>query len=688
MDKTFSAISRLLSGHMLGHAFDLMRPWVVDLLKASGDRTLSNRLQSLEQNYKYVVEYFMSPEDDPLRQDVTESLIREAFILLDEIYLEKRLRESKSYEFLQMLKMQAEPVSPRVESEDDIDGPPQVFRFFWLCKRLEEFDLDVLDEYIHNPQMEEEAQLGLSGLTLNLLRCFSETGLLFLITICRGKHDMTIMERAWVSLILVMMHYDSRLRYFPNVMSAFLDLIATDEGSAFALHALSALIRTSGTPWATQSFSSLQGELNRLVSENLPSKKNKQNIISLSMEDLDDFSKELSEELHSIIEDRQESFLRLREKHLDVNYALYKPIYNTAFFSEPFHWWLPYDTDYLKEKELNLAAGFESHFPHDMCDSDRFAIITAWALLDNPGNGLPEGLIPNLDDSEDEEVLVCNLYMQQAYRFFTLNPWSIYNIFDEVESLPSSILLKLLRPSAQDKIRVANQFLSCHAYEAALQLYQDNVLSMDSAESWRNYGLCLQKIQAYQDAVVAYDNSLEIKVSEWALRQKVWCLMHKELARYDEALQALDQLLELQPEDTGYLFEKGKCLEHMELYIEALDIYYKLDILHPGNMQVMRAIAWCAFISGDTAQAEQYYHKLMASENRQMIDYLNYGHYLFVQKQRAEAYRHYVQALSLSDSLKAFLAIFRPDRRMLLEKGVPTSDIYLMEDQLILARPR
>ena len=685
MDKTFGAISRLLAGHMLGHAFELMRPWVVELLKVTGDATPSNRLQSLQQNYQYVVEYFMNDEDNMLREEVTESLIREAFMLLDEVYLEKRLRESKSYEFLQMLKLQAEAVGPRVESEDDLNGPPQVFRFFWLCKRLEDFDLDVLDEYIHNPEMEEEAQLGLSGLTLNLLRCFSETGLLFLITICRGKHAMTLTERAWVGLILVMMHYDTRLRYFPNVMNAFLDLIATDEGSAFALHAFSALIRTSGVKWATASFSDLQGELTRLVSENLPTKQNKHNLISLSLEDLDDFSKELSEELDSIIEERREAISRLRERHLDANYAIYKNLYNTAFFSDPFHWWLPFDTDYLKEKELDVAGSLEAYFPDDICDSDRFALITALAMLDNNNGGLPEGLVPNIN-GEEEMRLVCNSYMQQAYRFFTLNPWNISNIFDEVDSLPNSNLLKLLRPSAQDKLRVANQFLTCHAYQTALELYQDNALSMESAETWRNYGLCLQKIKAYEDAVVAYDRSLEVKISEWALRQKVWCLM--KLTRYDEALQALDQLLELQPEDTSYLFEKGKCLEHMELYFEALDIYYKLDMLHPGNMQVMRAIAWCAFISGDTEQAEQYYHKLMKSENRQMIDFLNCGHFLFVQGQRAEAYRHYVQALTLSDSLKSFLTIFRPDRRMLLEKGVPTSDIYLMEDQLILARPR
>ena len=66
-----------------------------------------------------------------------------------------------------------------------------------------------------------------------------------------------------------------------------------------------------------------------------------------------------------------------------------------------------------------------------------------------------------------------------------------------------------------------------------------------------------------------------------------------------------------------------------------------------------------------------------------MIDVMNYGHFLFVQGERAEAFRHYKLALSMNDTLKAFLEVFRPDRRILLEKGIPTSDIYLMEDQLI-----
>lgn len=681
MDNTYLVISRLLSGHMPGHAFALTRVWAADVLKSRKLYPLRDRLESLQKNYGFAVDYFMSDRDDPYREEMVESLIHDAYVLLDEIYLEKRLSESTSYEFRQMLQFQAQPVSPHVQSEDDLDGPPQVFRFFWLTKQLEEFDLDVLGKYVDNPAMEEEAQLGLSGVTLNLLRTFSEAGVLFLIRVCSTQHDMSIMERAWVGLVLVMLHYDNRLRYFPKVMNAFLDMIGTDEGMAWALHALSALVRTSGVEWASGSFSKLQGELYRRVNQVFPLK-NGANIISHSLQDMDDFTKGISEELSSLIEERRNAMIRLREDHLDANYAIYRGLYTTPFFSDPFHWWLPYDLDYLRnENDLKIAGQLEKYFPDDLCESDKFALVTALATFTN-GN-LPDGLPTPAEGTEEKEIVVCNAYMQQAYRFFTLNPWGIDNIFQEVTALPESQFLRLLRPTAQDKIYVADQFLACHCYEAALELYQANSRLVSSAEVWRNYGLCLQKTGSLKDAVSAYDMSLDMEVSEWALRQKAWCLMQKQTQQYDEALQVLDQLLTRHPEDPGYLFEKGKCLEHMELYVEALEIYCKLEVLHPGNAQVMRAIAWCSFLIDDTEQAEHYYKKLISTEKKKLIDYLNYGHLLFAKGLRSEAFRHYMQSMTMSNSLKDFLNLFRPDRRILVEKGIPTADIYMMEDQLI-----
>lgn len=280
--------------------------------------------------------------------------------------------------------------------------------------------------------------------------------------------------------------------------------------------------------------------------------------------------------------------------------------------------------------------------------------------------------------------MVCDRYMRQAYRFFVLNPWGIYNVFADLQQFPTSQLLKMLRPSAANKILVADRFLECHAYELAESLYAAYSESVDAAETWCNYALCIQKRGDYAKAIEVYNRVNMPRFTqkkEWVLRQKVWCMM--QLQAYDDACLVLDQLMAYKPQETSYLYEKGKCLEHLELYVEALDLYYKIEILQPHTMPVMRSIAWCSFLSGQYDEAETYYKRLMESERTKMIDYLNYGHLLFVQGHRIEAFHHYKQALRQCDNLKAFLQVFRPDRRILLEKGIPIPDIYLMEDQLI-----
>lgn len=672
---------------MLNNAFALLRPWVADLTKDGKSIGWSDRFQSLQQNYQYMVDYYLSGKEDPKRSEVTHSLIREAYILLDEVYLEKQLRESLNFEFIQMHAFAKKPVSPRVASKDDVAGPPQVFRFFWLCKRLEEFDLDVLSEYVADEQMEEEALMGISGLTLNILRCFSEAGMLRLIDICAHADNTSILERAWVSLELLLLHYDSRLHFFPAVEEAFLDLLVDEDAQGFAQAALASICNTRGVGWASQSYYKLQTNLFRYMSDQATKKNKNGSFAFISMDDLDEFGKGLTDDLRSLMHQRSMDERKLRQMSLDVNFAIYQGMYQTAFFREPFHWFLPFDLDYLPtERERKIAEQIEDKFSDDVCDSDRFALIATMATFE--GDEIPASLVPAR--MENLPTLVCNNYTKQLYRFFTINPWNMQNLFGGIfELISTSTLLKMLRPSAQDKIRMADQIFECHDYQIARIIYSRYADVVNTKSVWRNLGYCYQKEEMYDLALEAYDHITIRKANasnEWILRQKAWCLMHKDVPRYDDACQVIDMLLQYKPEETVYLYEKGKCLEHMELYMEALDLYYKLDILQPNNRQVLRSIAWCSFISGQMEQARSYYEKLKALPSAmQMVDYLNYGHYYFVQGERMEAYQYYVQALRMCDTIKVFLKTFRPDRRILLEKGIPTPDIYLMEDQLIAA---
>ena len=65
------------------------------------------------------------------------------------------------------------------------------------------------------------------------------------------------------------------------------------------------------------------------------------------------------------------------------------------------------------------------------------------------------------------------------------------------------------------------------------------------------------------------------------------------------------------------------------------------------------------------------------------LDYINYGHCLLLQGDRVMAYENYRQARQLCKSSKEFYNLFRPDRKALVDHGVPIEQVYLIEDQLI-----
>ena len=65
------------------------------------------------------------------------------------------------------------------------------------------------------------------------------------------------------------------------------------------------------------------------------------------------------------------------------------------------------------------------------------------------------------------------------------------------------------------------------------------------------------------------------------------------------------------------------------------------------------------------------------------MDYINYGHCLLLKGDRMMAFENYRQARQLCGNVKDFFNLFRPDRRQLVDCGVPVEFIYLIEDQLL-----
>lgn len=81
--------------------------------------------------------------------------------------------------------------------------------------------------------------------------------------------------------------------------------------------------------------------------------------------------------------------------------------------------------------------------------------------------------------------------------------------------------------------------------------------------------------------------------------------------------------------------------------------------------------------------AEQVYLQVLRGGTDKPQDYINYAHCLLLQGDRMMAFENYKQARQLCGSSKEFFALFRPDRRQLVDHGVPMEHVYLLEDQLV-----
>ena len=81
--------------------------------------------------------------------------------------------------------------------------------------------------------------------------------------------------------------------------------------------------------------------------------------------------------------------------------------------------------------------------------------------------------------------------------------------------------------------------------------------------------------------------------------------------------------------------------------------------------------------------AESYLVQTLRKGSDKPMDYINLAHCLMLKGDRMMAFENYKQARQLCKSSKEFFGLFRPDRRQLVDCGVPVEQIYLIEDKLL-----
>lgn len=162
--------------------------------------------------------------------------------------------------------------------------------------------------------------------------------------------------------------------------------------------------------------------------------------------------------------------------------------------------------------------------------------------------------------------------------------------------------------------------------------------------------------------------------------------------RLPEILQKLVQSTGISDTDfkTFYTMVPKEEKEYMAELVNNLPGTWLFEVLVSGNTDrektLVKKALQCGYRDYMWAHpdvAEQFYRNVLRGGSEKAEDYINYAHCLLLKGDRMMAFENYRLARQACGSLRAFYELFRPDRRALVDGGIPLDYVYAIEDNLV-----
>ena len=207
LDDQRDTIERALGERMINHCLTILKVWIAEL----GVDTYANRFHSIGQNYRYLFNYYLST-DDPERERLLDEMTGEAYRLVDDVFADVCLKRGRVKEYHGF----------------DRTSHTSVMHYFSECMRLQDEDLDWLCDTIQDEQQSAMALLAVAAISANLKGFFQEDALLALIQ-CMDCEQEVLRNQICATVLMLLVHYDVRIDFFPKVKEAFVQKIGTGD---------------------------------------------------------------------------------------------------------------------------------------------------------------------------------------------------------------------------------------------------------------------------------------------------------------------------------------------------------------------------------------------------------------------------------------------------------------------------
>ena len=728
----YTEICNLLSGRKLKPAFDLLER----LISGIGLGELMEQYRTLEQNYKYMLQYTVEGINDPERQKIYEHLLISTFELADITCENLRMKHSESVEYQKkrgftkhfitnfegfarelenfsihkelrtlLTSPSSEPGDSRIEVDIHLQRIFTIFYHFWFTNRLSGEEAQFMSSILKNEATPYyEKSLLITGLTLSLMRYFDEHKLILLFEAYEDP-NLEVSQRALIGLIIGIYYYDQRMPFYHGINGR---LQILNEDPRFRSNFEQAILQFIRSKETEKIQRKLQDEIFPEMIKLSPNLRNKLSIESMLGEGL---TEDKNPDWQEILKDspglmgKMEELTEMQLEGADVFLSSFSMLKQYPFFSELANWFFPFTPEHpeIIRNPLNKESSNDLPFTQlimkspMLCNSDKYSFY--FSIMNIPPDY--KQMVSDSLKAETEQMeemgkdglllnpaknsgIIISQYIRDLYRFFKIHPQ--HDSFEDIFAWSFDFHHKFaFAPLLSEDLRIQRNIaefnFAKNYFKEAAELFELLLQVSNDIELLQKLAFCYQKMGDYKKALSYY---LKADLFD---QNKLWntkkiALCYRNLKKPAKALEYYQLSEILESDNLSLQISIGQCQMELKLYEEALKSYFKVEYLSPGNKKIWRPIGWCSFLLGKVSQAEKYYERLIPDLPNK-YDLLNMGHVQWCLGNRKSALDYYKRSINDAESCENdFMEAFNEDLPNLIRQGVNPDDVPIMLDQL------
>lgn len=718
-------IELMLGEGQLHSAFKTIR----NQLTTQADSRLIDRLNHLEETYKYLIHYLVEGYDDTGRDKMISDITNELYSINDMLLSRSELPTSENiyYSTLRFENLRKASLKSRLNAyreaaskaelsrnasdinssstemtyeKEEEEALASLFSFVWTMFGNDRNDYrELKNALLHEDLPNTFHSVIISALLLGSLHFYDSNALDILIDLYESSISPRISAQALTAIFLIISKNAMRVRLDKKISSRLSLWQDALEIYPRLREILMSLLRARDTERINNKMK------NELIPEIMKMRPEIINKLKNASEEMDIESLEENPEWEDLLNknglaDKLKELTDIQLEGGDVMMMAFSNLKNFPFFNSVPNWFFPFSSNHSQIK-LSASEGLQ-HFSEIldmegvMCDSDKFSFALSLKTMPKEQRDMIS-LRMNTEIGQLKEIMnekkdmpgfsefnaEVTRYIRNLYRFFKLyrkkgDFTDPFNNPIDFQDLPfiGDIL------DDNDILNLVGEFYFKRGYyaEALPIMLKLETRDSDASLLWEKIGYCYNSLGNFSEALKWYKKAELINPdSKWLIKKLA--LVSRLLGRYGDAAEYYSKALEKDPDNYKLLISAGNCLLEDGQTKEALQHYYHAEYVRPDKVSTSRAIAWGELLNGNFDKSIQYYNNILSGKEISNNDYLNAGHAAYLNKDLKKAVSLYVKSASGS-GLEEFEKSIKEDFPVIVKAGGNARELTILLDKV------